>query len=151
MTTTKSPTPAATAPAIDAVIERRLTLDAPPERVWRALTEPEGIAAWFSDRAAVDLRPGGDGWFEWDEHGRIAMRVEEVAEEERLVWRWARRRDTPLDEGPSTRVEWRLSPAPGGGTVLELTESGFQREEDRQENVGGWQHELAELVAHLGG
>ena len=151
MTTTKNAANPADAPTIDATIERRLTFDAPPERVWRAITEPDEIAAWFGDSAELDLRPGGDGWFNWEEHGRFAVRVEEVVANERLVWRWSRKRDTPIDEGPSTRVEWRLSPAPGGGTVLELTESGFQREADRQDNIGGWKHELAELVAHVDG
>lgn len=149
MTTTPAAHPEA--PTIDAVIERRLTFTAPPERVWRALTDPEEIAAWFGDSAELDLRPGGDGWFGWEEHGRFAVRVEEVDEPRKLVWRWSRKRDTPIDDAPSTRVEWRLSPGAGGGTVLELTESGFQREKDRQDNVGGWKHELAELVAHVEG
>jgi uncharacterized protein YndB with AHSA1/START domain len=41
--------------------------DAPRERVWRAMTEPEGFAAWFgtppyttpAERVEIELRPGG--------------------------------------------------------------------------------------------
>jgi hypothetical protein len=37
-----------------------------------------------------------------------------------------------------------------GGTTLKLRESGFERPEDRRDNVGGWKHELGELVEYLG-
>ena len=43
------------------------TFDAPRERVWEALTTPEGLAAWFhtapytlpAERVTIELRPGG--------------------------------------------------------------------------------------------
>lgn len=132
-------------------IERRLELDAPIERVWRAITDPGELSAWFPDRAELDLRPGGDGVFTWDAHGSGAVRVEEVEEPTLLVWRWARDPGVGVDEGVSTRVEWRLTPRDGGGTVLELTESGFVRPKDREDNAGGWTHELGELVEYLDG
>src|SRR5205085_289579 len=37
--------------------ERRL--EHPPERVWRAITEPEELAHWFPAQVEIDLRPGG--------------------------------------------------------------------------------------------
>lgn len=136
---------------VAATIERRLEIDAPPERVWRALTDSSEIAAWFGDSAELDLRPGGEGWFGWKKHGRFAVRVDVVDEPTRLVWSWAREAGMPIDDCPSTRVEWRLTPRAGGGTVLELTESGFADEAARQDNVGGWKHELGDLVAYLEG
>ena len=132
-------------------IERRLDLEASPERVWRAISDPAEIARWFGEGAELDLAPGGNGWFTWEKHGRFAVRVEVVEPPERLVWRWARQPEAPIDAGPSTRVEWRLVRRPDGGTRLELTESGFERPEDREDNVDGWRQELGELVAHLDG
>ena len=44
-------------------LERRI--DAPPQRVWRAWTEPELLKVWFTprpwtvSRAELDVRPGG--------------------------------------------------------------------------------------------
>jgi uncharacterized protein YndB with AHSA1/START domain len=43
------------------------TFEAPRERVWEALTTPEGLAAWFftapytlpAERVTIELRPGG--------------------------------------------------------------------------------------------
>jgi len=130
-------------------IEKKLELDASPERVWRAITEPAELAAWFGDFAELDLRPGGSGWFGWKKHGRFAVRVEVVEPPHRLAWRWSHEPDIPLGEGPSTLVEWRLTARPGGGTLLELRETGFETRQHWQENTQGWKSELGELVAHL--
>lgn len=130
-------------------IDRRLELDSPPERVWRAITDPAELASWFGDSAELDLQPGGSGWFGWESHGRFAVRVERVEPPRELAWRWSKVPDQPLDQGPSTLVEWRLSPRPGGGTVLELRESGFETRQHREENTRGWKAELGELVKHL--
>lgn len=130
-------------------IEKTLRFDAPPERVWRAITDPAELAAWFGDSAELDLRPGSDGWFGWEEHGRFAVRVEVVEPPHRLAWRWVHQPDTPVDEAPSTLVEWRLTAQPGGGTLLELRESGFDTREHQRQNTEGWKAELGELAAHL--
>lgn len=130
-------------------IERTLELRAAPERVWRALTEADEIARWFGDTAELEARQGAEGWLGWNDYGRFAVRVERCEPPRRFAWRWAREADTPVDEGPSTLVEWRLTPRDDGGTTLELRESGFERPEDRQDNVGGWKHELGELVEYL--
>ena len=39
--------------------ETSLDIAASPERVWVALTTPDGLAPWMGDGAAIDLRPGG--------------------------------------------------------------------------------------------
>jgi uncharacterized protein YndB with AHSA1/START domain len=140
------PTPS---PASVAAIERRVALAAPPERVWRALTDPAELAAWFGQAAELDLRVGGLGWFEWSDGGRFHARVERVDEPRAFAYRWARDRDTLVDAGPSTLVEFRLEPAPGGGTVLHLRESGFMDTDGRRENVHGWLDELADLAEAL--
>ncbi len=132
-------------------IERTLELRSEPEKVWKALTDEKELARWFPDEAAeLDLRPGGDGAFSWENHGRFAVRVETVEPNKKLVWRWARRPGTPIEGGPSTLVEWTLTPRPGGGTLLELRESGFETLQAREQNVEGWNAELKELVALLG-
>lgn len=132
-------------------IETRVELDAEPERVWRALTVGTELARWFPDGGAFDLGAEGEGAFTWREHGAFAVRVEAFEPPTFLAWRWARDPDTALDGGVSTRVEFRLSARAGGGTLLELRESGFVREEDRKANVGGWKHELGELAALVAG
>jgi uncharacterized protein YndB with AHSA1/START domain len=129
-------------------IERRLELRADPERVWRALSRSEELAAWFSQRADMPGGVGQDGWLEWDGHGRFAIRVEVIDPPHRLVWRWMDGPDATVDD-TATTVDWRLEPAPGGGTILHLRESGFATVQARAGNAVGWLTELAELVGLL--
>ena len=55
-------------------VERELVLDAPPDEVWDALTEPSRLAEWFANDVELDLRPGGGASFRWgngeERHGR---------------------------------------------------------------------------------
>lgn len=104
-------------PATEPAIERILDLRAAPARVWRAITEPTELAAWFGQRCELDLRPGGRGWFEWDGDGRFEAIVVAVEEGRHLAWRWARDAGTPVETGPSTLVELTLEPWPTGGTA----------------------------------
>ena len=41
---------------MDDPITREVTVDAPPDVVWDALTDPGELAAWFGADAEVDLR-----------------------------------------------------------------------------------------------
>src|SRR4030067_961352 len=50
-------------------VRKELEIDAPRERVWRAVTEPDELLGWFPTHGAeVDLRPGGLVRFRWG-HG----------------------------------------------------------------------------------
>ena len=41
-------------------VRKQLDIEAPIQRVWDALTTPEGLLAWFpTEGARIDLRPGG--------------------------------------------------------------------------------------------
>lgn len=137
--------------SIEQALEVRKTVefDAAPERVWRAITDPDELASWFPDRVEGDVSLNGDGKWIWENHGAYAVRFEVMDPPRRLVWRWARDPETALADGVTTLVEWDLEPRDGGGTTLRLRETGFARPEDRQDNDGGWDAELAELVALL--
>mgnify|MGYP000964855465 CR=1 FL=1 len=59
----------------------RRRLDATPERVWRAITDPEELSAWYPLRVvAADMRPGGTIEFVDDESNvyRAAIREFDV-------------------------------------------------------------------------
>lgn len=135
--------PTTTIPAID----RQLDFRASPERLWRALTEDGELASWFGQRAQLDLRPGGDGWLEFEGYGRVPVRIDVFEPVTRLSWRWGDAGKS-VDER-STLVEFRLEPLAGGGTRLHLRESGFEREDSRWSNTEGWVTELAELARHV--
>jgi len=135
-------------------IERTVRLAHPPERVWAALTTAEGLAAWFGDEAAIDLRPGGTAWMRWANEGFTAhMRVERVEEPRVFGFTWG---IYGLPEGDPRRtyVEFTLESA-AEGTRLTVIESGFaQLPEDAYHkaydgNAEGWAKELGDLAAYL--
>lgn len=117
---------------------RRL-LPAPPDRVWRALTDPAALAEWFWPHATygtvaeTDPRPGGRYRIEAPKAGIEAV-GEYVAVDppHRLVmtWRWA-------DEPTETLVTIELVAATGG-TELTLVHERFDSDEARDDNAQGW-------------
>jgi len=137
-------------------IERTVELAHPPAAVWAALTTAEGLAGWFGNEAAIDLRPGGAAWMRWTGEGFTAnMRVERVEEPRVFGFTW-HIYGLPDDDPRRTYVEFTLEPV-GSGTRLTVVESGFaQLPADVYEaaidgNTKGWASELGELVSYLDG
>lgn len=138
-------------------VEREILIDAPPDIVWSVLTEPEHVGRWFSDSAAIDLRPGGELILTWDEHGAVYWRVERVDPPHFVSFRWLRPMQgdaggvEPLEDN-STLVEFSLG-SEGEATRLRVVESGFrelagseqENAKDAEEHSRGWELELGEL------
>ncbi|RSM86497.1 activator of HSP90 ATPase [Kibdelosporangium aridum] len=134
-------------------IQRDITIAAPIEKVWAALTEEKHVKEWFGDEAEVDLRPGGAIVFGWAAHGRFHGTVETVEPPRRFSYWWARPADTDPAPGNQTLVEFTLS-EDGDGTRLRVIESGFTTLSGDQElavkdNTEGWHLELDELRAYV--
>jgi uncharacterized protein YndB with AHSA1/START domain len=99
-------------------------LDAPPHQVWRALTEPELLAAWLGpndfraevgQRFRVEAAPGTDA--------AVECEVLEVEPNRILTYSWREERESgaALD----SEVTWILTPRFDGGTHLRLVQDGF--------------------------
>jgi uncharacterized protein YndB with AHSA1/START domain len=134
-------------------IERTVQIAHPPGVVWAALTTAEGLAAWFGDQAAIDLRPGGAASMSWAGGHTADMRVERVEEPVVFAFTWPIF-GLPEHDPRRTYVEFTLEPA-GAGTRLTVTESGFAQLPDGayrkayDGNTDGWAKELGELAAYL--
>jgi uncharacterized protein YndB with AHSA1/START domain len=134
-------------------IERTVQIAHPPAKVWAALTTAEGLAAWFGQEAAIDLRPGGSAWMRWTGGHAADMRVERVEEPKVFGFTW-HIFGLPDDDPRRTYVEFTLEQA-GTGTRLTVVETGFAQlpeEAYRQAHDGnteGWAKELGELVDYL--
>jgi uncharacterized protein YndB with AHSA1/START domain len=134
-------------------IERVVEIAKPPAAVWAAITTAEGLAAWFGDKATIDLRPGGSAHMSWDSGDSADMLVERVEEPTVFGFTW-HISGLPADDPRRTYVEFTLEPA-GAGTRLSVVESGFSQlgpdvyEKAHGGNVEGWASELGELVAYL--
>lgn len=96
-------------------------LDAPPEKVWRALTQPELMAAWLAE---ADIKPEVGHRFELtSEIGPVECEVltADPKRELRLSWR-ERDEDGELVD---SEVSFVLTPTIDGGTRLRLVHDGF--------------------------
>lgn len=90
-------------------VTRELHMPAPPEEVWRALTDPAEMAGWLAEEAEIDLRPGGDLSLRSAGGDERSGWVEEVDAERRLVYWWS-----AGEEDEPTRVELDLQPEDEG-------------------------------------
>jgi uncharacterized protein YndB with AHSA1/START domain len=94
-------------------------LDAPPEKVWRALTVPEYVARWL---APADMGPEEGGAFRLEgEDGGIDCRIVEATRPHLLRYSWRE------EGGPDSLVSFRLAATEAGGTRLTIVHSGLAR------------------------
>lgn len=153
-------------------IEKRAVLRAPLARVWRAISDPREFGAWFgmalegpfvagqpvlgrirpteADPEVAKLQAPHAGT-------PVQLHVEAVEPPRRLAFRWHPFAiDPAVDYGaePTTLVELVLTPVEGG-TLLEITESGFDRIPLARRaaaftaNEGGWAHQLRLVAAWI--
>ena len=125
--------------------ERRIAH--PVERVWRALTEPDQIAAWLA-LAELDLEEGGRVVLTWqntDDEGNtsVARGTVSALEPPRLL-------ETSFQSGKNCTVTYELFPD-GERTRLVLTHSGFESGTGAQDFGSGWNSHLTVLQERLAG
>lgn len=96
------------------IVEREIAH--PPERVWRALTQPHLIAEWLMKG---DIRPEVGHSFSFGaEWGSVDCRVLEVEPNRMISYRWD-------GMGLESIVTWTLTPS-GTGTHLRMEQTGFR-------------------------
>lgn len=129
-------------------IRLSITIDAPRERVFRALIEPEALNRWLAKSATVEPRVGGRFDLGWKEdagvgHGGPAMEIREFVPNERLAIAWPDwRGDASV---PVQTVTWLLEPD-GERTKVTLVHAGFIRTVDLSDYPFGWGCFLVEMA-----
>ena len=109
-------------------VTRHVRIDATPEAVWDALTDPRKLAAWFGADGAIDLRSGGAVRFRWPDGTERRGLVIELDPPRRLAFRWRELRTSGagLSAAVATVVTFTLEPERSGrreGTRVTVTES----------------------------
>jgi uncharacterized protein YndB with AHSA1/START domain len=144
-------------------IEKKVFLRAPRERVWRAVANAEEFGKWFGvDLTGRAFTPGatvrGPVLHEKYRHLTWEAEIEEIVPERRVSWRW---HPSAIDvhrdysKEPTTLVVFELADAPGG-TMLTVTESGFDRiPPDRRDdayrgNESGWTQQMVAIEKYIG-
>jgi uncharacterized protein YndB with AHSA1/START domain len=146
-------------------IERSIVINAPRERVWRALSNAESFGTWFgANLKGQAFVPGqkarGQITISGFEHIAFDVVVERIEPQDLFSYRW---HPYPVDpavdytkEQP-TLVTFTLKDAPGNGTLLTVVESGFdnlpphRRLEAFRMNSGGWTAQLNNIARHVSG
>jgi len=143
-------------------IEKQIELKAPVARVWRALTDHREFGKWFRVNLEGPFVPGqisrGQITYPSYEHLKWEAVVQKMEPERLFSFTWhpyAIDSQKDYSKEPSTLVEFRLEPK-GGGTLLTLTESGFnklpadRRLEAFRMNDGGWTEQMKNIERHVG-
>jgi uncharacterized protein YndB with AHSA1/START domain len=113
----------------------------PPEKIWRALTEPQLIEAWLMKSDFAPLRAHRFSFVaDW---GSVACEVIEIEPQRSLAYSWSAM-------GLDSVVTWTLLPT-AGGTRLRMEQSGFGPEQEQAYRGAqyGWPRFLAALEAAL--
>lgn len=142
-------------------IEKKVTLDAPVDRVWQALTDHREFGNWFGVALEGPFEAGktsrGTITHPGYEHLKWEANIEAMEKERRFAMTWHPYAIDPekdySGESP-TRVEFALEPE-GTGTKLRITEDGFDKvPEDRRDealrmNESGWEAQMENIGAYL--
>ena len=125
--------------ALSVVVERGIPF--PPEKIWRALTQPHLIEEWLMKN---DFKPVVNHHFNLSaDWGAVDCRVLTVEPHKTLSYTWAA-------YGLESVVTWTLTPT-NSGTHLRMEQSGFRPDQQQayQGAKHGWQRFLAALEQAL--
>jgi uncharacterized protein YndB with AHSA1/START domain len=109
----------------------------PPERIWRALTQPHLIEEWLMKN---DFKPAANHRFtlrgDW---GSVDCQVLTLEPNKTLVYTWGAM-------GLESIVTWTLTPT-GAGTQLRMEQAGFTQDQEQAYRgaTAGWQRFFASL------
>jgi uncharacterized protein YndB with AHSA1/START domain len=142
-------------------IEKRIELNAPVSRVWRALTDYREFGEWFRVKLEGPFVAGqvsrGHITYPGYEHVKWEAVVQAMEPERLFSFTWHPYSVDPnidYSKEPSTLVEFRLEKT-ATGTLLVLTESGFdkipsdRRAEAFRRNDGGWTEQMRNIEKHV--
>ena len=140
------------------IIVAEISIAAPPERVFQAITDPAQLSQWWGHKdmyriteRTADVRPGG----KWSSVGigadgtkfRVDGEYLQVEPPRLLVHTWIASWTGSL----KTIVRWELDPTEGNGTLLKIRNEGFAAAPEAAQSHGegwkrvlGWLHGFAE-------
>jgi len=116
-------------------------INAPSEKVWRAITEKEQISKWLLPTDDFELKPGNVSTMTWqndEQKVTHTYRIKEIIREKKLVLQW-----NVTDFPGDTIITYELEES-DGKTKLTFTLSGFEgkafetKEQSREEDINGW-------------
>jgi uncharacterized protein YndB with AHSA1/START domain len=143
-------------------IGRKVLINAPRARVWRAVSDAGEFGDWFGvDFKGKTFVAGkhvqGKITYPGYEHLTMDVLIERVVQEQLLSWRWHPAAIDPkvdYSQEPTTLVEFELRDA-DGGTLLTVVESGLdkiplaRRADVFRMNSSGWDQQMENVKKHV--
>jgi uncharacterized protein YndB with AHSA1/START domain len=142
-------------------IEKRIEINAPVSRVWRALTDHREFGEWFRVNMESPFVEGqvarGRVTYPGYEHVQWEAVVQKIEPERLFSFTWhpyGVDPNTDYSKETPTVVEFRLEPT-ASGTLLILTESGFdkvpsnRRLEAFRKNDDGWNQQMTNIANYV--
>jgi uncharacterized protein YndB with AHSA1/START domain len=120
----------------------------PAGAVFEAIADPGQLSGYFTKTASRRLEPDATVTWTFADGDCDDLDVTQVVPDERIVFTW---KAYKVDY--STTVTFDLNETDDGQTVVELSETGWQKDDTSLQSshahCAGWQHMLLSLKAYL--
>jgi len=141
-------------------IRKTVVVDAPPEVVFKALTDEKELVRWMPQEARMDPRLGGEYEFKyrWAEKGLHSVatgKILELIPNKRLSYTYVLTRsgsgtseaDSLFPDVTNSVVTWTLDALPDGKTRVTMVHSGLTKEAYERFD-GAWGYWTGQLARH---
>jgi uncharacterized protein YndB with AHSA1/START domain len=130
-------------------IRKTVEIEAPPEVVFKALTDEKELVQWMPKEAKFDARVGGEYEFKyhWADRGLDTVlrgKVLEFESNKKLSYTWDAETSEHSPRISGAVVTWILDPLPDGKTRVTLIHSGVVKQFSKDAEMG-WNFFLANL------
>ncbi|NMH61121.1 SRPBCC family protein [Alteromonas ponticola] len=139
-------------------IRREIVVNAPIERVYRAISDPAQITNWFPDSIEGRFTVGEQPILGFGGHGKCQIYIVDARAPDYFAFRWVPGSECYVGDVlsvPTTLVEFRLEQLKGQKCKVILLESGFADlppemiDDALKQNSNGWNYMLERLEEHF--
>ena len=102
-------------------ILHKISIAAPPAKVYAALTEERGLAGWWTENVRAEPTVGSIARFRFDDDTGPDMEIVDLQPDRLVHWRCVAKVPGPTDEWIGTEFFFELEPV-AGGTVLRFSQ-----------------------------
>jgi uncharacterized protein YndB with AHSA1/START domain len=137
-------------------IRKSILIEASPEVVFTAITDPNELTKWFPDQAIFEPRVGGKmkvSFYKHNSEGQakehfIQGTIIEFIPNKKISYTWEH---PDIPDSPKTVVTWELEKIDNNKTKVVLLHTGFKPDEMFKEHDEGWTYFLSRLEKYCRG
>lgn len=105
-------------------ILHQITINAPADKVYDALTTEEGLKSWWTADTVAEPKIGSIAEFGFFNRATVfRMEIEELIPGKNVIWKCL----GEPEEWKGTELTFELSPADGGGTKVQFCHEGWSK------------------------